>query len=374
MTNEEKNMKVHFHSEMDALNRRIRELADRVLDQVRRAAAAAAAGDAAVAEVVAKRDEAVDRQEVRIEEECLKILALYAPVADELRYVFGVTKVNHELERIGDLAKKVAHHAGCLTGSGMPATGRDIAGLADLAVAATAKAIDAFVAQDADEARAVWEQDAALDEIHDRLSARFVKALGEPGVCVQAMLAGRVVVSSLERIGDHAARIAKVVLYMRHGEIVRHRPPPAHRARVLFICIHNSARSQMAEAWLKHLYGGRFEAESAGLEPGALNPMAVQAMREVGIDISGNRTQAVFDLVKAGRLYAYAITVCDEAGAERCPVFAGITKREHWSFPDPAAFAGSDEERLAQTRRVRDAIRIRVEDWVRTVERQKAST
>jgi protein-tyrosine-phosphatase len=136
------------------------------------------------------------------------------------------------------------------------------------------------------------------------------------------VLAARAVVSSLERIGDHAARIAKVVLYMRHGEIVRHRPLPTDRERVLFICVRNSARSQMAEAWLKHLYGDQFEAESAGLEPGAINPLAIDAMREVGIDISGNRSQAVFDLIKAGRLYRHVITVCDEASAERCPIFA----------------------------------------------------
>jgi arsenate reductase len=342
-----------------------------VLDQVRRAAKAAASGDAAAAEVVAKGDEAVDRQEVRIEEECLKILALYAPVADELRYVFGVTKVNHELERIGDLAKKAAKHAERMTVGAIPATGRDIARLADLAVAAAAKAIDAFIAQNADTARVVWEQDVALDEIHDRLTARFEAAIGKPGAQVPALLAGRTVVSCLERIGDHAARIAKVVLYMRHGEIVRHRPLPSDRVRVLFICVHNSARSQMAEAWLKHLYGDRFEAESAGLEPGPINPLAIAAMREVGIDISGNRTQAVFDLVKAGRLYAHVITVCDEAGAERCPIFAGITRREHWSFADPAAFTGSDEERLAQTRKVRDAIRARIEDWARAVNSER---
>ena len=362
---EEFDVKVHFQSEIDALNRQVRELADRVLDQVRRAAAAAATGNAAAAETVARGDEEVDRQEVRIEEECLKIFALYSPVADELRYVFGVTKVNHELERIGDLAKKVALHAGGLMEAQLPALARDISRLADLATASCVKAIDAFIAQNADEARAVWEGDATLDETHGRLCARFETALGQPGAQVRPLLAGRTVVSSLERIGDHAAHIAKVVLYMRHGEIVRHRPLPSGRVRVLFICVHNSARSQMAAAWLTHLFGDRFEAESAGLEPGTLHPLAVEAMREVGIDIATSRTQSVFDLVKAGKLYAYAITVCDEASAERCPVFAGITRREHWSFPDPAAFTGSDEERLAEARRVRDAIRARIQEWVR---------
>ena len=107
------------------------------------------------------------------------------------------------------------------------------------------------------------------------------------------------------------------------------------KKKVLFVCVHNSARSQMAEAWCNHLYGDRFEAESAGLEPGILNPLAVEAMKEVGIDISHNKTQRVFDLFKAGRMFAYVITVCDEASAERCPIFPGVTQRLHWSFPDP---------------------------------------
>ena len=133
--------------------------------------------------------------------------------------------------------------------------------------------------------------------------------------------------------------------------------------RVLFVCIHNSARSQMAEAWLNHLGGDRFKAESAGLEPGKLNPLAVEAMREVGIDISGKKTQGVFDLVKRGDLFAYVITVCDEASAERCPIFAGITQRLHWSFPDPAAVTGTPEERLAKVRIIRDTIRAKIEAW-----------
>jgi arsenate reductase (thioredoxin) len=85
--------------------------------------------------------------------------------------------------------------------------------------------------------------------------------------------------------------------------------------RVLFVCIHNSARSQMAEAWCNHLCGDFLEAESAGLEPGTLNPLAVRAMKEVGIDISQKGTQDVFNLVKAGRLYSYVITVCDQAAS-----------------------------------------------------------
>ena len=130
--------------------------------------------------------------------------------------------------------------------------------------------------------------------------------------------------------------------------------------KVLFICTHNSARSQMAEAYLRKFGGDRFEVESAGLEPGALNPFVVRALQEEGIDISGNRTQGVFDLLKQGRSYNFVIAVCSKEAADRCPIFPGHAKRLVWSYLDPSTFAGSDEEIMTQVREVRDAIKDRV--------------
>ena len=136
------------------------------------------------------------------------------------------------------------------------------------------------------------------------------------------------------------------------------------KIKVLFVCIHNSARSQMAEAFLNHLAGGRFEAQSAGLEPGTLNPLAVEAMAEVGIDISANQTKGVFDFFKRGAMFNYVVTVCDGANAERCPIFPGITRSLHWSFADPAALEGTHEEKLTVVRRIRDEIRAAVVSFV----------
>jgi len=127
--------------------------------------------------------------------------------------------------------------------------------------------------------------------------------------------------------------------------------------RVLFLCVHNSARSQMAEAFLKEHGGDRFQVESAGLEPGKLNPYVVRAMAEVGIDISGNGTKSVFDLAKAGRSYDVVVTVCSKEAAERCPIFPGRHEKLHWPFDDPASFTGSDEEIMAGVRRVREQIK-----------------
>ena len=141
-----------------------------------------------------------------------------------------------------------------------------------------------------------------------------------------------------------------------------------NKKRVLFVCVHNSARSQMAEAFLNSLAGDTFEAMSAGLEPGVINPLVVEVMKEIGIDISHNKTKSAFDLYKKGELFSYVIAVCDAASAEMCPLFPELlVKQMNWSFDDPSAFTGTYEERLAKTRILRDEIKARIEDWLREV-------
>ncbi|EIJ41464.1 protein-tyrosine-phosphatase [Beggiatoa alba B18LD] len=131
--------------------------------------------------------------------------------------------------------------------------------------------------------------------------------------------------------------------------------------QVLFVCIHNSARSQMAEAWFNQFAPAPYRAESAGLEAGSLNPWVVQAMQEVDIDLRQKGTQTVDTVIKSGKTFDYVITVCDETSAERCPVFpARTTKRLHWSFPDPSRFVGTDAEKLAQVRVVRETIKTQI--------------
>jgi arsenate reductase len=129
---------------------------------------------------------------------------------------------------------------------------------------------------------------------------------------------------------------------------------------VLFVCIHNSARSQMAEAFANAMCAGSLRAYSAGLEPGSLNPIVVDAMAEIGIDISENHTKTVADDDVRARAYDYVVTVCDESSAEACPIYPTTGKRLHWSFPDPSAFAGTRDQKLHQTRKVRDDIAARV--------------
>ena len=120
----------------------------------------------------------------------------------------------------------------------------------------------------------------------------------------------------------------------------------------------------MSEAFLNHYAGDRFDAQSAGLEPGELNPLVVDAMAEIGIDISQNKTKSVFDIWKSGELFQYVIAVCDAESAEKCPIFPGPTTRLHWSFHDPSKVAGAYEQKLQKVRQIRDEIGAKIQDWL----------
>jgi len=132
--------------------------------------------------------------------------------------------------------------------------------------------------------------------------------------------------------------------------------------RVLILCTGNSARSQMAEGLLRHDAGNVYQVSSAGTKPSHVRPEAIETMREIGIDISAHRSKSVDEF--AGQEFDYVITVCDNA-RESCPIFPAGTKRIHWSLEDPAAVTGSDAERLAAFRRIRDDLRVRLRDFAR---------
>jgi len=137
-----------------------------------------------------------------------------------------------------------------------------------------------------------------------------------------------------------------------------------NKLRVLILCTGNSARSQMAEGLLRHLGGTRYEVFSAGTKPAGVNPLAIEAMREVGIDISTQRSKSVAEF--AGQEFAAVITVCDNA-AEECPIFPGAPQRAHWSLPDPAAVSGTEQEKLGAFRKVRDELERRIQSFVNSV-------
>lgn len=135
--------------------------------------------------------------------------------------------------------------------------------------------------------------------------------------------------------------------------------------RVLFLCTHNSARSQMAEAFLRHYAGDRFEVFSAGLEPGVVNPYTIQVMDEIGIDMQDHSSKGLNQFLGKTH-FGYLITVCDSA-EQSCPIFPGMGIRLHWSFEDPSSFNGTDTDRLAKFRQVRDQIDARIKEWLKEI-------
>ncbi len=134
--------------------------------------------------------------------------------------------------------------------------------------------------------------------------------------------------------------------------------------RVLFVCVHNSGRSKMAEAFLDRLGGGRFTAESAGTEPREINPYVLEVMKEEGYDLSQSTPNNILDYFREGRLYKHVIYVCGSEAETACPIFPGIRESYHWPFPDPAGFTGTRDEILEQTRTLRDEIKARVQRYI----------
>lgn len=211
-------------------------------------------------------------------------------------------------------------------------------------------AVDAFTDRLLDSLRAVPADD---DEwLTDRDRLRWRLDLRENGRCVVTYPAG------------YTPRD-----YLTEEELME----GAEKPKVLFICVHNTARSQMAEAYLRHYADDLFEVESGGLEPGVLNPIVVEAMADDGFDISHKVPQSVVDLYRAGRTYAYVITVCNREAEEKCPIFPGPVRRLSWPFPDPAQFTGTHEEKLTKTIEVRNVIKEEVRQFVDYYRKQHAT-
>ena len=136
------------------------------------------------------------------------------------------------------------------------------------------------------------------------------------------------------------------------------------KKKVLFICVHNSARSQIAEEILIKFGGDKFEVESAGFEPTSINPLVKNVMQEEGINLAEKKTQSVFSLVKAQNFYGYVITVCDRARESECPTFPGVPKRLHWDLENPEDFTGTEEEKLDKVRELKDRIKSFVLEFI----------
>ena len=217
-------MSLHLEHAITALKKRVLFLSTIVEENLRRAVEAVDKRDADVARHVIEFDASIDREEVEVEEECLKMLALYQPVANDLRFIVAVLKLNSDLERIGDLAVNIAGGAMVLARAPALEPAFDFWRMAELAQGMVRQSLDALVNRDARLAREVCATDDAVDGLKHEISVRVKAGLREPAAAVDALVQVLAIARHLERVGDHATNIAEDVIYMIEGRIVRHQP------------------------------------------------------------------------------------------------------------------------------------------------------
>ena len=216
-------MTIHFHSEMERLKKMILSLGAMAEESAEMAIRAVSEHDVDLALEVADRDRVIDEHEVRVEEECLKIIALHQPVANDLRYLIAMLKINHDLERIGDLAVDIAEQVPDLDRDSALAYANDLWELARMSRRHVADAIQSVIQLDPQRARRVWREDDAIDDRHEELENRILADLPTHVEDIRTLFHLAAIARSFERMGDHATNIAKDVIYMVEGEIARHR-------------------------------------------------------------------------------------------------------------------------------------------------------
>ncbi len=318
--------------------------------------------DAGLARQVVAADDDVDRLQVEIDELCLQVLARRQPMASDLRFVTTAMKLVTDLERMADLCAHIAARTTELVRE--PAAGalQEISAMAATVGRMVRHALDAFASADVATAHSVIETDRVVDAHHAQAFRQLLNRIVEDRANVSWATCVQSVSRALERIGDHATNLAEMVVFMVQGRDIRHaagrQSRKAERARgILFLCVHNAARSPMAEGWARKLLPADTGVFSAGSDPAAeVDPLAVQVMREAGVDISGHRPRRISD-VSLDQVDT-VITLCAE---ELCVTLPGIIRRETWVLPDPASATGDSGARLDAYRSIRDALRARIE-------------
>ena len=354
-----------YEAELAQLRERLLLMGARVEELVEGAVRALAARDSELARRFIELDHTVNRLEVEIDEQCMRILARRQPVASDLRFLTLALKIVTDLERMGDLGVNICERVIELNQDPPLGPYPDLTRMAQEVRGMLRQALNAFVAHDADAAREVIERDRLVDALHAQLFRELLTRMMDDTRNIYRASRVQLVGKYLERLGDHVTNVAEMVIFMVKGKDIRHtggldEPPRRVPHGILFLCVQNSARSQMAEAWARKLLPASIRVWSAGSQPAAqVNPLAVQVMQEVGIDASAQRPKRISD-VPLGDVDT-VVTLC---GDELCVVLPGAGEQQRWGLPDPAAVGGDEEERRAAFRATRDEIRRRLEALV----------
>ncbi len=316
--------------------------------------------DVSIIEKTSALEDEVNALEIEIDDLCVSVLAKRQPVASDLRFLVAVLKLVPNLERIGDHAVTVCRRASERpNGVGLADTG-SLRAMAESLRAMLDDAKKAFIEYNASLAINIIERDAILDAHYAEIFRETLKLIEKDHANTFAAMSHQSVIKNLERMGDHVKNIAELIVYMTGGQDVRHRESRESAQKpirgVLFLCVHNSARSQIAEAFAKRIFPEGVEVFSAGSDPAtSVNPLAIRTMAEIGIDISSQKPKRIVS-VPLDKVDA-VITLCDEEICVDIP-----TKRsEKWSLPDPSRFTGSDDEIREKMNALRNEIRFRIE-------------
>ncbi len=320
--------------------------------------------DSALAERLITLDDSIDLLEVEADELCLRILARRQPVASDLRFLTTALKLVTDLERIGDLAVNICERVVELNEEPPLKPYIELPRMSEAVQGMVREVLDAFVASDADRASRVLARDEMVDALYAQIFRELLTYMMEDPKNIYRATRLQSIAKYLERIGDHATNIAEEVVFMIKGKDIRHSGHQASSAApgrnlprgVLFLCVHNSARSQMAEGWARKLLPPAVRVYSAGSQPTSLNPYAHRVMLEAGLDIGGQKAKGVGD-VPLGEV-DLVVTLCAE---EECPLLPTSVRRESWALPDPAAVGGSEKDVEDAFRRARDELRRRIE-------------
>ena len=374
-------MKGHTDRQYEAELIRVRDLlaamGGKVEGMIQDAVQALVDHDPDRATTVVGRDREVNVLELEVDELCLQVLARRQPTASDLRFLAASLKLVVDLERIGDLAVNVADRVVELAQQPALKPYIDLPRMGRIAREMVSDALDAFVRRDAALARTVFPRDNTVDAIYAQVLRELLTYMIEDPRNIYRATRLLSIAKHLERIGDHATNVAEQVIFLVEGHDVRHkglgRPPSdalsataTARAMhgVLFVCVGNAARSQIAEGWARRLAPRGIEVASAGLKPTQVHPLAVAAMAEVGIDLAASRSKALDEL--ALDRFDTVVTLCDEAACVNVP---GGATHLHWPIPDPVAHE-HDADALDVFRRVRDDLAARIEHLFREPNRQ----
>jgi phosphate transport system regulatory protein PhoU len=355
MTTDHPHYEVHLERDIEGLRHRIDRMSKMVVRQIEDAVTAFTDGNRGLAYAVILKDHRIDVMEEHIDRLAQEFLIRHMPVGQHLRFVVATTKVNSELERIGDYAEGIARRAVALSARSDVSFREQITEMSEIAIQMLSHAVESFLKADADMAMRARETDRRVD----RMNSALFEALARPDQGPSDLL-GRFallgLVTRLERVADRACNIAEEAFYMARGQVLRHLP--REDMRVLFLCDYNACGSQMAEGIARKVAPQHFLFSSAGTSPRPLDPRAVAFMAREGIDISRQRSKG---LDAVGRLEDFNVVITLTENAENaCPAIPYHVVHLNWILPDPARAAGTDDEVEAVYRGVYDELRGRI--------------